>query len=94
MDVVRCTGSPKHRESCVSVECRPNFQHHPHHLLCREPSYTSSSLMLAPQIMHLNCIESRCIFKVSVECPNCQHHPHHLLRWELSYTSSSLTRAP
>ena len=27
----RCTRSPKLRETCVSVECRPNFQHHPHH---------------------------------------------------------------
>ena len=45
----RCTGSPKLREACVSVECHPNFQHCPHHLLCWEPSYTSSSsLMRAP----------------------------------------------
>ena len=96
----RCTGSPKLREACVSVEHCPNFQHCPHHLLRWELSYTSSSLMNAPQITHLNCTESGCIFKagvfkcVSVECPNFQHRPHHLLCWEPSYTLSSLTRAP
>jgi len=70
MEVVRCTGSPKLREACVSVECYPNFQHRPQHLLCREPLYTSSSLMRAPKITYLNYTESGCIFKVSVECPN------------------------
>ena len=44
----RCIGSPKLREACVSVECRPNFQHRPHHLLCQEPSYTMCSLMRVP----------------------------------------------
>ena len=51
----RCTGSPKLRKACMSVECRPNFQHRRHHLERREPSYTSSSLMRAPLIMYLNC---------------------------------------
>jgi hypothetical protein len=85
--------NPKTQGS-MSVECRPNFQNRPQHLLRQEPSYTSSSLMRAPWITHLNCTESNCIFNVSIECPNFQHHPHHLLCREPSYTLSSLMRTP